>query len=206
MYEYLIELVTTPGHPFFIYGKGFEYAGNLRAGDILVNVNGEQVVLEFVQHEILESPVKVYNFEVEDWHTYFVGIDSVWVHNVCGKAPKANLKGGNSSSKFFLNGKAGETELANMFGGKSQAYFKTTNGARYIDQLADGVAHESKVGYTSLTQFVKKQILKDVEILGRGDVDDVVWHFFKSGVTGKGGPSQPLADFLTENGIKYIIH
>ncbi len=26
------ELVTTQGHPFFIYGRGFEYAGNLRAG------------------------------------------------------------------------------------------------------------------------------------------------------------------------------
>ncbi len=62
------ELVTTPGHPFFIYGRGFEYAGNLRAGDILVNVNGDKVILELVQHEILESPVKVYNFEVQDWH------------------------------------------------------------------------------------------------------------------------------------------
>ncbi len=116
------------------------------------------------------------------------------------------IKSGNSSSKSFMNGKAGERELANMFGGKSQAYFKTTNGARYIDQLADGVAHESKVGYTTLTQFVKKQVLKEAEILERGDVDEVVWHFFKSGVTGKVGPSQPLADFLTENGIKYIIH
>ena len=84
------EVVTTPGHPFFIYGKGFEFAGNLRAGDILVNVNGEQVVLEFIQHEILESPVKVYNFEVEDWHTYFVGNDGVWVHNMCGSESVAD--------------------------------------------------------------------------------------------------------------------
>ena len=77
------ELVTTPGHPFFIYGRGFEYAGNLRAGDILVSVNGDKVILELVQHEILESPAKVYNFEVQDWHTYFVGNDEVWVHNMC---------------------------------------------------------------------------------------------------------------------------
>ncbi len=56
---------------------------NLRAGDILVLSNCEFVVVEWIQHEILESPVKVYNFEVEDFHTYFVGKSSVWVHNMC---------------------------------------------------------------------------------------------------------------------------
>ena len=28
----------------------------------------------------------VYNFEVEDFHTYFVGEAGVWVHNSCAKA------------------------------------------------------------------------------------------------------------------------
>ena len=41
------------------------------------------MVIEWIQHEILESPVKVYNFEVEDFHTYFVGESSVLVHNQC---------------------------------------------------------------------------------------------------------------------------
>ena len=45
--------------------------------------NGEYVVVEQVQHELLETPVRVYNFEVEDFHTYFVGDTSVLVHNVC---------------------------------------------------------------------------------------------------------------------------
>lgn len=51
---------------------GWTLAKNFRAGDILVLSNGEFVV-EWIQHEILESPIKVYNFEVEDFHTYFVG-------------------------------------------------------------------------------------------------------------------------------------
>lgn len=62
---------------------GWTSAIKLRAGDILVLSNGEYVVVEAVQHEILESPVKVYNFEVEDFHTYFVGESSVLVHNKC---------------------------------------------------------------------------------------------------------------------------
>ncbi len=43
------------------------------------------VVVEWVQHEILESSIKVYNFEVEDFHTYFVGKSRILVHNSCGE-------------------------------------------------------------------------------------------------------------------------
>lgn len=64
---------ATPTHPFYVDKLGWTLARSLRAGDILVLSNGEFVVVEWVQHEILESPVKVYNFEVEDFHTYFVG-------------------------------------------------------------------------------------------------------------------------------------
>lgn len=38
-----------------------------------------------MQYETLETPVKVYNFEVEDYHTYFVGKNCILVHNTCQK-------------------------------------------------------------------------------------------------------------------------
>ena len=75
---------ATPSHPFYVYKFGWTLAGSLRAGDVLVLSNGELVTVEWVQHELLESPIKVYNFEVEDFHTYFVGENSVLVHNGCG--------------------------------------------------------------------------------------------------------------------------
>ena len=74
---------ATPSHPFYVYKFGWTLAGSLKAGDVLVLSNGELVTVEWVQHEILESPIKVYNFEVEDFHTYFVGESSVLVHNTC---------------------------------------------------------------------------------------------------------------------------
>ena len=77
------EIITTPTHPFYSPVKGWTDAVNLRAGDILVLVNGEYVIVEKVQHEILEAPVTVYNFQVEDFHTYFVGVCEVLVHNNC---------------------------------------------------------------------------------------------------------------------------
>ena len=77
------EITTTPEHPFWVPQKGWTDAVELRAGDMLVLLNGELVVVEQVQHEILESPVTVYNFEVEDFHTYYVSKISVLVHNTC---------------------------------------------------------------------------------------------------------------------------
>ena len=65
----------------YVLHKGWTSAIDLRAGDILVLSNGEYVIVEKVQHEILESPVKVYNFEVQDFHTYYVTNTGVLVHN-----------------------------------------------------------------------------------------------------------------------------
>lgn len=78
-------ITATPEHPFYVDKLGWRLADNLRAGDVLVLSNGEVVTVEWVQHEILEQPVKVYNFEVQDYHTYFVGQNSVLVHNTCNK-------------------------------------------------------------------------------------------------------------------------
>ena len=46
---------------------------------------GEYVVVEKVQHEILESSINVYNFQVADDHTYYVSDIGVLVHNGCSK-------------------------------------------------------------------------------------------------------------------------
>lgn len=86
------EIVATPSHPFYSPVKGWTDAVRLRAGDVLVLVNGEYVVVERVQHEFLESPVTVYNFQVEDYHTYYVG-QGITVHNSCKGETSATKRG-----------------------------------------------------------------------------------------------------------------
>jgi RHS repeat-associated protein len=110
-------------------------------------------------------------------------------------------------SKIGSTGKVGEDALK-LLGGESQVYMKTSEGGRVVDQLVNGVANESKVGYTTLTKDVATQIAKDAEIVknGTGGVQSAVWNFFRSPVTGQVGASQPLLDALTKNGINYIIH
>ena len=85
------EIVCTPGHKFYAPEKGWTSAIKLRAGDQLQLVNGEYITVEKVQHELLEEPVKVYNFEVEDFHTYYVGTEvQVLVHNMCSRKKAFN--------------------------------------------------------------------------------------------------------------------
>lgn len=77
------KITCTPGHPFYSPVKGWTDAVHLRAGDVLVLLNGEYVVVEWVQHELLENPVRVYNFQVQDYHTYYVTSSAILSHNEC---------------------------------------------------------------------------------------------------------------------------
>ena len=75
------EIVTTPGHPFYVKDIGFVHAGDLEVGTILVDSEGNELHLIIKRWEHLQNPVPIYNFEVEDYHTYFVGGIHVLVHN-----------------------------------------------------------------------------------------------------------------------------
>lgn len=98
------EIITTPSHPFYVPKLGWTSAIKLRAGDVLVLSNGEYVVVEKVQHEILESPIKVYNFEVEDFHTYFVGESGILVHNKCCYTNQELIDAAEEINKAQYNG------------------------------------------------------------------------------------------------------
>ena len=79
------KITTTPTHPFWVPQKGWVDAIQLRAGDRLQLLNGEYVIIEQIQHEILEAPINVYNFEVAEFHTYYVTGSAILVHNSnCG--------------------------------------------------------------------------------------------------------------------------
>lgn len=67
-------------------------ADELACGDKVVLYGGQCAYVEKVSIEHLITAVKVYNFEVEDFHTYFVGDNSVLVHNKGCRLNKINEK------------------------------------------------------------------------------------------------------------------
>ncbi|MDC7295415.1 HINT domain-containing protein [Butyrivibrio sp. DSM 10294] len=77
-------IATTPAHPFYVKNIGFVLAGDLEEGTTLVDNEGNELHLLIKRWEQLQNAVPVYNFAVEDYHTYFVGSTNVLVHNKCG--------------------------------------------------------------------------------------------------------------------------
>ena len=75
------EIVTTEGHPFYVRELGFVVASELSEGDVLTDSDGNEMPIESVRTEITASPVTVYNFQVEEYHTYFVSDTGILVHN-----------------------------------------------------------------------------------------------------------------------------
>ncbi len=72
------EIETTLNHLFWCEGE-WKAAGTLKAGDLLTLADGSQVEVTEITYE--DRHTTVYNMEVADYHTYYVGEDGVWVHN-----------------------------------------------------------------------------------------------------------------------------
>ncbi|MGV2875798.1 polymorphic toxin-type HINT domain-containing protein [Macrococcus capreoli] len=74
---------STPHHLYFTTNRGFIVAEELLHGDTLLT---EQQLVEVNNVETKDINTDVYNIEVEDYHTYFIGQNSVLVHNDCTDA------------------------------------------------------------------------------------------------------------------------
>lgn len=91
---------TTAEHPFYVKDKGWTKTIQLLVGDKITTAD-DNIVTVFA---VRLSPTRqdTYNFEVDDYHTYFVGKNKLWVHNECfdkqlvwdsvGKLPKSERR------------------------------------------------------------------------------------------------------------------
>lgn len=130
---------------------------------MLVLSNGEFVVVEWVQHEILESPIKVYNFEVEDFHTYFVGENGVFVHNGCGKWEEVNESMSENSRTYQekITGKSGKAWVQNgvKFDGYRNGTLIEAKGNYYNFVNKDGKFYSWFKGKDSLLDQASRQTI-----------------------------------------------
>jgi Pretoxin HINT domain/A nuclease family of the HNH/ENDO VII superfamily with conserved AHH len=77
------EVGTTGEHPFYVVGQGWVEACRLQPGDrVATSESGQSAVVKEIRDDNRLSTV--YNCEVEEHHTYFVGDitdNPLWVHN-----------------------------------------------------------------------------------------------------------------------------
>ena len=74
---------TTSNHPFYVIGKGWVAAGDIETGDDISLAGSTTTVLGW-EYESCDEAIIVYNLEVEDFNSYFVGPLGVLVHNYKG--------------------------------------------------------------------------------------------------------------------------
>jgi filamentous hemagglutinin len=102
-------------------------------------------------------------------------------------------------------GRVGEDFLQRTFGGRP-ASFETSMGRRVVDNFSGGIARESKVGEVSMSPRVRLQVDKELELRQTGQIVDSEWHFFRSPVTGRIGPTSSVERLLKECGIECVYH
>ena len=139
-------VITTHEHPFWVRGRGWVSATELAPLDVLASPGGETVVASLQERA---DERDVYNLEVEDLHTYFVGAANVLVHNDCDK----------------VKGKPGEGE------GEGGALNLGRGPLRLMDDLGDMLGAESafrteaKAGGESATTKLAKRVVEGTNAL-----------------------------------------
>ena len=119
-------IISTPGHKYYLpyntenreiglkqehesyitLSEKWVSAYKLKVGDKVLLSDGKYGIIKSVEVEELAVPETTYNFEVEGFHTYFVGENSVCVHNAgCGDYKRLDekkfMKDNNMDSEQF---------------------------------------------------------------------------------------------------------
>ena len=138
------EIITTTEHPFYVEGIGFVSAGMLKEGYNLRLSDGTIKPVITIEFEYLDETVYVYNFEVEDFHTYFVSTTGVLVHNSCAsKTPLSTDAVKSSSADFYVGPKGAATSLDEYDkfveggSGTKPDYYVTPDGVAFKNGIPD---------------------------------------------------------------------
>ncbi len=129
------------------------------------------MLIEDYYIELTEEPVSVYNFQVEDFHTYFVGENKVWVHNKnCTpenqQDVKEHLEGKKTTDGAKSNGAINGCHEENSFlNALDNSGGDLTNKIDPINGI-DGVNY---VEYKTASGDIKKKTIYDSSIISTDD-------------------------------------
>ena len=117
---------TTATHPFYTQ-DGWKDASELQTGDKIKTQNSQEITIESTQFNYEHK--KVYNFTVANFHTYFVSLLALLVHN-SGKCLTQMML---ESQKWFQNIMRGNS--FNMVMNNALSYLYSKKGLKYLDEV-----------------------------------------------------------------------
>jgi Pretoxin HINT domain len=105
-------LGVTGNHPFWLKDKGWTESDLLKAGDLVAGKDGTW--LKVIKLALRGDRQTAHNLEVEQDHTYFVGLAGAWVHSAC-KILKANSEASGPHSVFKVSPQTGKVSSYETF-------------------------------------------------------------------------------------------
>ena len=171
------EIVTTEGHPFYVKEIGFVKAAELSEGDILVDSEGNEMPIVSIVTEVTDEPVKVYNFQVVDNHTYYVSDTGILVHNAnypksSGEDEKASYhnKGNDVKSAAPVDGQASLDKSVSIKPTTTRRVSVEGDHFVVFDETTPGVFHGHIRSWNDLTPNMKSALIKNGLANNRGKI------------------------------------
>jgi hypothetical protein len=161
------ELRTTDNHPFWVPDTGWVDAGQLQAGQTLLQPDGSVAKVLSTRREEHPEGVPVFNFQTADYHTYFVAqsrdVPAVLAHNDCkGDIPKIEPGdevpeglSADATNPSYRTFKAGDSILEYAVNGSEMKvdWVESGNGGSLASMLKSVLSTEGQiskiVGYTT---------------------------------------------------------
>lgn len=149
---------TTAEHPFYTQ-DGWKDAADLDTTDFIKKKDGTNEPIKSIEYNY--NPKKVFNFEVANWHTYFVGIWAWLVHNAkkciskaikkvsdrlkyVGRTPGKNSKTGKEVFERMLKEKPPTARVIDDFGNAVEEFWDPKNKVwRNISEADMGHIHDA---------------------------------------------------------------
>lgn len=140
-------------HPFWVVDEGWVTAENLHIGDLVQSLDKQPIVIVSIENDAERHTT--YNFEVEDYHTYFVGDDGVWVHNKCVTKRSADGRLRNADGTFAYDG-GPKTRSSNFSHGNTRT--PDTEATLYGKFDANGNFEKWGISQDASTRYTAKEL------------------------------------------------
>ncbi|MBP2617551.1 polymorphic toxin-type HINT domain-containing protein [Chryseobacterium jejuense] len=205
---------TTAIHPFYTE-EGWKDASELEIGEKILTKNDTKVTIERTEYSY--EPKKVYNFTVAHFHTYFVGLLALLVHNSGRCLSQMILE----SQKWFQNIMRGNSfnnvmnafteELATNAGKifRSELFVSLKNGKKgFVDSYIKGIGiiERKATDLSKVAASTAKNYINDAAKYAGSKSDE----FGKLGekiylqVENMNGVSKEVLDYAKKKGVTII--
>jgi RHS repeat-associated protein len=158
---------TTDDHPWRTASGMWTQTMELKPGVRILRARGPPVtVVSVVRTGVMRG---TYNFEVADWHTYFVGDAGVWVHNAC---PNPNGRAGGIDHQRVVSDVKADIEARGLEA--VTEYRIVTPGGERGSRYVDVAGRDPNTGQVVETHQVGRQTVAGAPVAReRRAMDDI---------------------------------